>query len=117
MPTRSERQHALEQMTEDDFKELAHRLGDVRLDKPRDKRIKLLLDDADRSGSGDEYDRAFGLPTDAEQQLELQRKAVAISTSSTRASWASAHATWIIAVCAVLTVIVAIIAIIINKTR
>ncbi len=109
MATRAERREYLEGLSETDWAELTQRLGDVRLDKPRDRRIKLLLDDADRSGSGDEHDRAFRLPTNADQQLDLQREALATSTSSTRASWISAHAALVSVVIASALLIVAII--------
>ena len=110
MATRAERKQVMEQYGLNDWTELAHRLGDVRLEGSREKRIKEILGAAERSGSGDEYDRALGLPTDAEQQLELQRQSLATSESSTQASWLSVHAAWIVIAIAVALLIVAIIA-------
>lgn len=117
MATRAERQRKMEQYSDTDWEELAHRLGDVRLEVPPEKRIKEILDAAERSGSSDEYDRVLGLPTDAQQQLDLQRKALATSESSRQASWLSAHATWIGVVIASALLIVAIITLVVMRTK
>ena len=106
MATRAERRKYLEGLSETEWAALARRLGDVALDKPPDKRIRWLLDAADRPGSGDGHDRAFGLHTDAEQQLQLQREGVETSKSAVRAAWVSAG-------CALLALIVAVIALVV----
>ena len=66
-----------------------------------------------RQGLGDSFDRVLGLPTDAEQQLELQRTAMATSISSTRASWVSAHAASASVVISSLALIISVIALVV----
>ncbi len=103
MATQAERREYLEGLSEAEWAVLAHRLGGVELEKPLAKRIKWILDAADRPGSGDEHDRASGLPTNDEQHLELQRDAVGSSKSSARAAWISAG-------CAFVAIIISLIA-------
>lgn len=108
MATRAERQERLEQFSEHDFEELVWD-GPWRK-RPRESRIKWLLDDAERDNHGDGFDRALGLPTDAEQQLQLQKDMVDASKSSSRASWVSARAALVSTVCAVLAVVISVLA-------
>ncbi len=106
MATRAERRKHLEGLSETEWAALARRLGDVALDKPCDKRIRWILDAAERPGSGDAHDRAFGVPTNDEQQLELQRDGLETSKSAVRAAWFSAG-------CAFLAIIISIIALVV----
>lgn len=120
MATRAERNEVLEQYSDTDWEELTQRIGGVALEKPQDRRIKLLLDAADaadRAGYGDEYDRALRLPTNTDQQRELQRKALATSESSTRASWVSAHAAWVSVGISLVALIVSIIALVVAAVK
>ncbi len=114
MATRAERRKVLEAMTLTELAAFEKSFGGTwysRHERDEAAAIAELLAEADHyKGIGDRLDRRFDLPTEAEQRLELQRKAVATSTSSTRASWASAPAAWIAAVFAVLAAIIAIIA-------
>ena len=96
----------LEGLDKNEWAELAQRLGGVELGKPRDKRIRWLLDAAEIPGSGDEHDRVFRLLTDAEQQLQLQRAGLETSKSAVRAAWISAG-------CAIGAIVIAIIALVV----
>lgn len=106
MATRAERQEVLEQIDEDDFKELSSEWRGTWLKRPRDARIKWLLDDTERQGLGDRFDRALGLQTNGEQWWQLQRDGMATAKSSARAAWFSAG-------CALLAIIVSIIALVV----
>lgn len=103
MATRTERQDRLEQFSEHDFEELVW--DGPWCKRPRDSRIKWLLDDAERDNHGDRFDHALSLLTDDEQRLELQKDMVDAAKSSSRASWVSARAALISTVCAVLAVV------------
>ncbi len=112
MATRTERQQALEALTTGELAAFRW-AGKDNPDPDPAKRIAWILRDAEtRNKYGDSLDRMHGLPTDAEQQLELQRQALATSQSSTQASWLSAHAGWIGVAIAVVALIVAIIALV-----
>lgn len=108
MATRAERQERLEQFSEHDFEELVWD-GPWRK-RPRESRIKWLLDDAERDNHGDAFDHALVLLTDAEQQVQLQRDMVDAAKSSSRASQMSARSSLISAVCAVLAVVISMLA-------
>ncbi len=113
MATRTERQEALEQKTPTELAAFEKSFGGTWYTGHKNDAaaaIESLLTEVEGKGIGDRLDRQLGLPTDAEQQLDLQRKALATSESSTQASWLSAHAGWIAIVIAVASLIVAIIA-------
>ncbi len=108
MATRAERQEHLEQFSEHDFEELVWD-GPWRK-RPRDSRIKWLLDDAERDNHGDRFDHALRLLTNDDQRLELQKDMVDATKSSSRASWLAAGAALISTVCAVLAVLISVLA-------
>lgn len=112
MATREGRQQALEQMTVEQLEEFHSTKWGGRWFNPNDlaKSIRTILRTSTIDNRDDDLDQALGLPTSAEQQLEIQRKALATSESSTQASWLSAHAGWIGVVIALVALIVAIIA-------
>ena len=106
MATLAERQERLEQMDEHDFEAIRSEFGGTWLKRPRDTRIKWLLDYAERNNNGAWFDRVLGLPTDAEQQVQLQRDGIAAVKSSARAAWFSAG-------CALVAIIVSVIALVV----
>ncbi len=113
MATRVERQQALEAMTLTELAAFEKSFGGTWYTGHKDDpaaALESFLTEVEGKGKGDLLDRRLDLSTDAEQQLELQRKAVATSESSTQASWLSAHAGWIGVVIALAALIVAIIA-------
>ncbi len=115
MATRAERRRALDRMTPAGLAEFEKSFGGTWYSDRKGQEaaaIEALLTEVEGKGIGDRLDRRLNLPTDAEQQLELQRKAVATSESSTQASWLSARAAWIVIAIAVASLIIAIIALV-----
>lgn len=113
MATRAERQQALEALTAGELAAFRW-AGKDNPDPDPAKRIAWILRDAEtRNKYGDSLDRMLGLPTDAEQQLDLQRKALATSELSTQASWLSAHAAVLSVAISLVALIVAVIALVV----
>lgn len=116
MATLAERREALEQLTSAELAAFENLFGGTWYTGHRGDEaaaIETLLSTVEHHKSmGDLLDRKLGLLTDDEQLLKLHRQAVATSTSSTRASWVSAHVGWIGLVIAVAALIVGIIALV-----
>lgn len=110
MATWAERQQVLEGLDKEGWQKLTECIGGINLDRPPEKRITPLLVAADQPGSSDEYDRAFGLPTTGEQQLQLQKDSVKAAKSSGLAAWLSAG-------CALLALVLSIIAICVSTSK
>lgn len=109
MATYAKRKEALEALTIEELKALG-RAGKWHHDNNLGGRIVEILNGTEKRGDGDALDRLLSLPTDAEQQLELQRDMVDATKSSSRASWVSARAALISTVCAVLAVVISVLA-------
>ena len=90
MATRQERREALERMTEEEISKLRGRWdGSWYCDGDMAATIKKLLRVAEQPEHRDHVDRMLNLPTDAEQQVQLQRDSVAAARSSAKAAWLS----------------------------
>lgn len=105
MATRAERQRALERLTIDELEAFSWAGKWNDWNNPAG-RIAWILNDAEKHGIGHDLDRLLGLPTDPEQQLQLQRDGIATAKSSARAAWFSGA-------CALLAIIVAVIALVV----
>ncbi|MEE9131459.1 MAG: hypothetical protein V3T84_15690 [Phycisphaerales bacterium] len=109
MATRAERQQALERMTLTELAAFEKLFGGTWYTGHKGDAaaaIESLLTEVEGKGTGDRLDRHLGLPTDAEQQLQLQRDGVEAAKSSGRAAWISAG-------CALIAVIIAVIALVV----
>ena len=109
MATRAERQKVLETMTLTELAAFEKSFGGTwysRHERDEAAAIAELLAEADHyEAIGNKLDRQFGLPTDAEQQSQLQRDSLETSKSAKRAAWFAAG-------CAALAIIIAIIALV-----
>ena len=108
MATREGRQWALEQMTVEQLEEFHSTKWGGRWFNPNDlaRSITTLLRTSTMDNRDDDLDQALGLPTNKEQQLQLQRDGVEAVKSSGRAAWLSAG-------CAIVAIIIAIIALVV----
>lgn len=107
MATRAERQNVLEAMPLKELEEFQPRWHGTWFNKnDPTKGIISMLQTLERKNLGDELDHLLDLPTDAEQQLQLQRDGVEAAKSS-------GHAAWLSAGCAIVAVIISVIALVV----